>query len=75
VTAATHETFLDVNEEGIEAAAYMGVVGADAFGENRPPQVRADHPFFYLVRDTRSGCIVFLGRIVDPLSESTDRGW
>jgi len=69
VSATSHETFLDVNEEGIEAAAYMGVVGAAAYGEDRPPVVRADHPFLYLVRDTRSGCIVFLGRLVDPLSQ------
>ena len=68
VTAATHETFVDVNEEGIEAAAFSGVIGADSFGEDEPPVVRVDHPFLYLVRDTRSGCIVFLGRVVEPVN-------
>jgi serpin B len=69
VTAATHESFLDVNEEGIEAAAYSGVISKDGDGDP-PPVVRADHPFVYLVRDTRSGCIVFLGRLVDPADPS-----
>ena len=69
VTAVTHETFIDVNEEGIEAAAFTGVVSADAAGVDEPPVIRADHPFLYLIRDTRSGCIVFIGRLVDPLNQ------
>ena len=68
-TAVTHETFVDVNEEGIEAAAFTGVIGADAFGVDPPPVIRADHPFLYLLRDTRSGCIVFLGRVVEPVNQ------
>ncbi|WP_406698047.1 serpin family protein [Singulisphaera sp. Ch08] len=65
-TAVTHETFVDVNEEGIEAAAFTRVISPDAFGIDPPPVIRADHPFLYLLRDTRSGCIVFLGRVVEP---------
>jgi serpin B len=68
-TAVTHGTFVDVNEEGIEAAAFTGVIGADAFGADPPPVIRADHPFLYLLRDTRSGCIVFLGRVVEPVNQ------
>jgi hypothetical protein len=70
VTGATHASFLDVNEEGIEAAAYSGFISRDADGDHKPPVVRADHPFVYLVRDIRSGCIVFLGRLVDPSDPS-----
>ncbi len=66
VTTATHETFLDVNEEGIEAAAFTGVISADSDGGDQPAVVVVDHPFLYLIRDTRSGCIVFLGRVVNP---------
>ncbi len=60
-----HATFIEVNEEGIEAAAAMHAIHPDAFGDE-PPVFRADHPFLFLIRDTRSGVILFLGRVVDP---------
>jgi serine protease inhibitor len=69
LAAVRHSTFLDFHEEGIEAAAAMSIVSPDAFGEE-PAVFRADHPFVYLIRDTRTGCIVFLGRIINPLNES-----
>ena len=67
--AARHATFLDVNEEGIEAASAMDAPFPDAFGEE-PPVFRADHPFVFLIRDTRSGCILFVGRVVNPLEQT-----
>ena len=68
LSAASHETFLDVNEEGIEAAAFVGMLTADSDPETQSPVILADHPFLYLVRDNRTNCIVFLGRVVDPKS-------
>ncbi len=68
LSAASHETFLDVNEEGIEAAAFMGMLTTDSDRETQSPVIRADHPFLYLVRDSRTNCIVFLGRVIDPKS-------
>ncbi len=67
VNTANHETFLDIDEEGVEAAAFTEIISTDAYGDDQPPNVVVDHPFLYLIRDTRSGCIVFMGRVVDPL--------
>jgi serpin B len=52
-----------VNEEGTEAAAATAVVLADA---GLPPEFRADRPFFFLIRDHRTGSILFMGRLLKP---------
>jgi serpin B len=60
---AVHKTFVRVDEEGTEAAGATAVlVGAGGF----PKAFRADHPFLFLVRDNRSGSVLFLGRVVEP---------
>jgi serpin B len=62
-----HKAFVDVNEEGTEAAAATAVImmGSAARPEE-PVEVRCDRPFLFLIRDTRSGAILFLGRVVNP---------
>jgi serpin B len=64
---AIHQAFVDVNEEGTEAAAATGGHGGDLPGPV-PVRVvfRADHPFLFLIQDNRTGTILFLGRVVDP---------
>jgi serpin B len=66
IQAVVHKAFVDVNEEGTEAAAATAVaVGADS--EPPPPPVfRADHPFVFLISDNRSGSVLFLGRLANP---------
>ena len=59
-----HKAFVDVNEEGTEAAAATAVVMAR--GISRPLAFRADHPFMFLIRENKTGSILFIGRIVDP---------
>ncbi|WP_075097734.1 serpin family protein [Sandaracinus amylolyticus] len=62
-----HRVFVEVNEEGTEAAAATGVVVAvRSMPANPPPSFHADHPFLFFLRDTRSGAILFAGRVVDP---------
>ena len=65
ISDAVHATTIDVNEEGIEAAASLGYISPDAFG-GEPISFHADHPFLFLIRDNRSGCILFVGRLNDP---------
>ena len=66
ISAVVHKAFVDVNEEGTEAAAATGVVMAGKSAPAPAPVFRADHPFLFLIRDTKTGAILFLGRILDP---------
>ncbi|MAM45064.1 MAG: proteinase inhibitor I4 serpin [Planctomycetes bacterium] len=67
LSAVFHKAFVEVNEEGTEAAAATGaVVGLRSI--RRGPSFRADHPFLFLIRDKATGSILFLGRYVSPAS-------
>lgn len=69
ISGVFHKAWGEVNEEGTEAAAATGVVvtlSAVRKPAPPPPVFRADHPFVFFIRDTRSGSILFLGRFADP---------
>jgi serpin B len=69
ISNVIHKAFVDVNEEGTEAAAATAVLMTRAAAIFRPkpvPVFRADHPFVYLIRDVRNGSVLFLGRLADP---------
>jgi serpin B len=70
ISKVIHQAFVDVNEEGTEAAAATGVtlLPTAAVGGSPPPipVFRADHPFVYLIRDTRNSSVLFLGRLAKP---------
>jgi len=61
-----HKTFVEVNEEGTEAAAStsVGIVATSLPPE--PFALTVDRPFFCAIRDERTGTLLFLGAIVDP---------
>ncbi len=62
-----HQAFVDVNEEGTEAAAATAVVQSPPSPVPPPPvEFRADHPFVFLIRDKARGSILFLGRVANP---------
>src|SRR6185369_5118034 len=66
IKAAVHRAFVEVNEEGTTAAAATAVVmGARAIPPE-PTVFRADHPFLFLIRDTRTKAVLFLGRFLGP---------
>lgn len=68
ITDVRHKTFIEVNEEGTEAAAVTSVtVGATAFMPvTKPFKMIMDKPFFYVLRDNQSGTILFMGAVNQP---------
>jgi serpin B len=60
-----HKAFIEVNEEGTEAAAATAVEMVTK-SARRYPRFRADHPFIYLIRDNKTGSILFVGRMSNP---------
>jgi serpin B len=61
-----HQAFVEVNEEGTEAAAATAVVvGIESVGP-RIPIFRADHPFIFIIQEKETGNILFMGRVADP---------
>ncbi len=65
ISKVVHKAFVDVNEEGTEAAAATAVIGR-AMAIRHMSIFRADHPFLFLLRDSRTGTILFIGRVVNP---------
>src|SRR5438477_1935061 len=63
LSEVVHQAFVEVNEEGTEAAAATAV---HAYLKSMSRSVHVDHPFIFLVRENRTGSVLFLGRIVDP---------
>jgi len=68
ISQVIHKAFVDVNEEGAEAAAATAVMVEVGYaGPASGSKVfRADHPFIFLIKDNKSGAILFLGRYVKP---------
>ncbi len=69
VSAAVHQAFVDVHEEGTEAAAATAIaVGVRSAAIHAPINFLADHPFLFLIRDNRTGSLLFLGCVNNPKS-------
>lgn len=67
ISQVVHKTFVRIDEKGTEAAAATGIeVQVTSAPIVKPPTFRADHPFFFLLREKESGAVLFLGRIVAP---------
>ncbi|MFB0552413.1 MAG: serpin family protein [Phycisphaerae bacterium] len=67
ISAVIHKAYVDVNEEGTEAAAATAVtMKLTSVGPARIPVFQADHPFLFIIRDNHSGSILFIGRVMNP---------
>ena len=63
---AVHKAYVDVNEEGTEAAAATAVGMRLSSMPVSPPVFRADHPFFFAIVHKKTETILFAGRIMNP---------
>jgi serpin B len=71
IGAVLQKAFIDTNEQGTEAAAVTAVVMEQAISliitpRPKPIIVHADHPFLYVIRDRKTGAILFMGRVTSP---------
>jgi len=63
ISEVKHKTFIEVNEEGTEAAAAtsVGIVVTSL-----PPSIRIDKPFVFMIREKSSNAILFIGKLMQP---------
>ena len=70
ISKVIHQSFVEVNEEGTEAAAATAVVMEDRAGgptEPEPILFMADHPFIFFIEHKETGQILFMGKVENPL--------
>jgi serine protease inhibitor len=66
ISDVVHQAFVEVNEQGTEAAAATAVVMTKGLALRPTPVFRVDHPFLFLIRDNQTGSLLFLGRVTNP---------
>jgi serine protease inhibitor len=68
INQVRHKTFIEVNEEGTEAAAStaIGIMPTSIQIPEEPFQMVVDRPFIAAIRDRQTGTLLFVGAIVDP---------
>lgn len=66
ISDVIHQAFVEVNEEGTEAAAATAVIMKTLSIPPPSPIFRADRPFIFLIEEKATGNILFLGRIANP---------
>lgn len=65
LSTVVHQAFVDVDEAGTEAAAAT-TVGFTTTAAHLPAEIHFDRPYLFLIRDSTTGTILFLGRVDDP---------
>lgn len=70
LSKAVHKSFIEVNEEGSEAAAASGMIAISRMAVLFP-QVIVDHPFLFLIKNRKTGTILFMGRVMHPETMNT----
>lgn len=63
ISKVRHKSFIEVNEEGTEASAATSV---EINRESAPMRMEFNKPFLFLIRDSKTGAILFIGTVADP---------
>lgn len=67
VSGVKHKTFLEVNEEGTEAAAVTSIgIRTTSVNLDQPFKMIIDRPFFCVIKDEKTGSILFMGAVFNP---------
>ncbi|XP_032905403.1 leukocyte elastase inhibitor-like isoform X2 [Amblyraja radiata] len=66
VSKVIHQSFVEVNEEGTEAAAATAVTMCLTSTMFPPEEFKADHPFLFFIRHAKTQSILFYGRLTSP---------
>ena len=71
IGSVLHKAFVAVDETGTEAAAATAVIMELAMApvQLEPVVINIDHPFIFVIRDTLTGSILFVGRVLDPTAK------
>ena len=68
ISRVIHQTFIDVQEEGTEAAAATIVeIRETSAGGDSTPIFRADKPFLYVIKENSTGAFLFMGKVGMPV--------
>jgi len=66
ISEVVHKAFIEVSEEGTEAAAATAVLGKSAGVARESVTFQADHPFLFILRERDTSAILFSGRVLQP---------
>jgi serpin B len=67
ISKVLHKSFVEVNEEGTEAAA-VTVVEVELTSAGPGNTLKIDKPFLFAIREVKTGTILFIGRVQNPLT-------
>ncbi len=73
IGSVKHKAMVDVNEKGTVAAAVTQVEMFEGTGFSQPTEFIADHPFFFIIKDDSTNCILFSGIVMDPGGTVADK--
>lgn len=68
ISKTVHKAYVKVDEEGTEAAAVTAIVMELTSVQPQPPTFIADHPFMFIIKDEKTGAVLFIGSVINPQS-------